>query len=310
MVQSVGDEVFASMSTLAPAEKKVARALLADYPSAGLGTAAALAQAAGTSVPSVLRLLSRLKLGSYAEFRDRLLREVSEERNSPVSRAERGMAGRDAAGRASAGGSGFGLGAEAGEGGSGGVAQPAPGGLGGALDERAGLLGGLARTVPPGEFEAAVEEIVAARQVVLTGGYFSRYIVRILAMQLEQLITGVQVAEEPGGRDAGMLMDLTRNGVVVVVDMRRHELSARRAVALADQRGATTIVITDEELSPAAEDADIVLPVPVSAVPFDSFVPLLALVEGLVEAVFQKVGEPALERMRAWESAVRIDRAR
>ncbi len=289
MVQSVGDEVFACMSTLAPAEKKVARALLADYPSAGLGTASALAQAAGTSVPTVLRLLSRLSLGTYAAFRDRLLQEVSEERNSPVSRAERGIPG--------------------GTGGTGAEDAGPDSVLGGLIAERSRLLDGVIRTAPPGEFDAAVEAIATARQVVVAGGYFSRYVVRILAAQLDQLITGVSVAEEPVGRDAGMLLDLGRGGVSLIVDMRRHELSARRAVALARSRGATVIVVTDEELSPAAEDADIVLPVPVSAVPFDSFVPLMALVESLVEGVFQRVGEPALKRMRVWEATVRIDRA-
>ena len=45
------------MDELSPAEKKVARSLLANYPSAGLASAAALAKAAGTSTPTVLRLV-------------------------------------------------------------------------------------------------------------------------------------------------------------------------------------------------------------------------------------------------------------
>ena len=44
----IRDDVFARMDELSPAEKKVARSLLANYPSAGLASAATLARAAGT----------------------------------------------------------------------------------------------------------------------------------------------------------------------------------------------------------------------------------------------------------------------
>lgn len=50
--------IFARMDELSPAEKKVARSLLSSYPSAGLASAASLAQHAGTSTPTVLRLVN------------------------------------------------------------------------------------------------------------------------------------------------------------------------------------------------------------------------------------------------------------
>ena len=58
------------MDELTPAERKVARTLLARYPAAGLESTAALAAAAGTSKPTVLRLLARLGFGSYPDFQD------------------------------------------------------------------------------------------------------------------------------------------------------------------------------------------------------------------------------------------------
>ena len=73
--------------------------------------------------------------------------------------------------------------------------------------------------------------------------------------------------------------------------------------------GRLVVVVTDEELSPAADIADIVLPVAVDGVPFDSFAGLMTLVEVLVEAVFQRLGEVALDRMREWEESVQITRA-
>jgi DNA-binding MurR/RpiR family transcriptional regulator len=67
--------------------------------------------------------------------------------------------------------------------------------------------------------------------------------------------------------------------------------------------------ILARSLSPAAEEADIVLPVAVDGVSFDSFAALLVLTESLVDAVFHGVGEAAIERMADWERSVHIYRA-
>ncbi len=82
------DEIFQRMDELTPAERKVARTLLARYPAAGLESSAALAAAAGTSKPTVLRLLARLGFGSYPDFQQRLRTEVTRSMSgSPLSRA-------------------------------------------------------------------------------------------------------------------------------------------------------------------------------------------------------------------------------
>jgi DNA-binding MurR/RpiR family transcriptional regulator len=276
---AVKDEIFERMELLSPAEKKVARTLLADYPSAGLGTAAALAKAAGTSTPTVLRLLARLQIGTYPAFQERLRAEVSQGRNSPASRATESFE----QGRETAFDRGIGA--------------------------RADAVRRVLETVPPAEFDAAVSMILRCRRLVMHGGYFSRYIVQIFGMQLDQLIPGVVVAEEPLGRDASHYFSMDKDSVALIIDMRRYETVNREAAALARRRGARVVLITDEELSPVAEHADVVLPVQAEAVPFDTFVALLALVESLVDGVFRHRGEPALERMRAWEQTNRISRA-
>jgi DNA-binding MurR/RpiR family transcriptional regulator len=148
-----------------------------------------------------------------------------------------------------------------------------------------------------------------ARSIVVSGGYFSRFVGQILALQLDQLVANVQLADEPLGRDIGRYLSMGRDSVAVIFDLRRHELPAKRLAALAKAQGASVLVITDEELSPAADDADVVLPVPVDGVPFDSFAGLVVLVEALVEGVFQKVGTAGLDRMRQWEESVVIHRA-
>ena len=97
--------------------------------------------------------------------------------------------------------------------------------------------------------------------------------------------------------------------MAIVVDLRRYELQAKQISGMVKKQGATLIVITDQELSPSTELADIVLPVPVDGIPFDSDVALLMLVECLVEAVFHEIGDKALARMALYEDAIQIHRA-
>lgn len=277
----VNEEIFARIGELSPAEKKVARALLASYPAAGLESAAALAKAAGTSTPTVLRLVTRLGIGGYPDFQRRLREEVTHHMSSPITRTE----------QATLDGEGPAL-------------------LPVVLAEKIALIEKLAVSVPLSEFDRAVQVLSAKpRQVSILGGYFSRYLAVMLAMQLDQVIANVDFVAEPLGHDVGKLLKLSSGGVAVVLDFRRYELAAKQAADLAKTQGATLIVITDQGLSPAAENADIVLPVSVDGIPFDSFVGLLVLVEALVEAVLIATGERGLTRMKQWEETVHITRA-
>lgn len=276
----IKDQIFARMDELSPAERKVARTLLASYPSAGLASAAALARSAGTSAPTVLRLLSRLGIGSYPDFQQKLREEVSNQINSPVRRTEvvRELADDDLRGRA--------------------------------IARRSALVAELADSVPPSEFDRAVRLLAdKPKQIVITGGYFSRYIGMLLAAELDELVPGVDFIDDPVGRQMGKMLGLGNRCVVVIMDFRRYEESAVLAASAARRRGAAVVVITDQGLSPATEDADVVLPVKVDGIPFDAMVGLLALTEALVEAVLREVGDRGLARMKDWESSVRIRRS-
>jgi DNA-binding MurR/RpiR family transcriptional regulator len=230
----------------------------------------------------VLRLLDRLGFGSYPDFQQRLRAEVTRSMSmSPLSRAQaRGAAPSDDS-----------------------VFLRA-------VEQRVQLVTRLQDTVPPGEIERAISLLAGhPKHVVVSGGYFSRLIARMLAMQLDQLIPHVDYAGEPLGADVGKYLRAGRDSVAIVFDLRRHELASKEVVSMAKTSGASVILITDESLSPAAEEADIVLPVAVGGAPFDSFAALLVLVESLAEAVFHGVGEAAIERMADWERSVHIYRA-
>jgi DNA-binding MurR/RpiR family transcriptional regulator len=277
----INDEIFTRMGELSPAEKKVARTLLSSYPSAGLESATTLAKSAGTSTPTVLRLVSRLGIGSYPDFQRKLRDEITNHMKSPVSRTEQGKLHRDDTGL-----------------------------LQGAVADKVSMIESMALSVPPSEFDRAVHALASRpRHVAISGGYFTRYLAMLLATQLDQAIDNVDFVAEPLGRDVGNYLRLGPGSVAIIFDFRRYELLSTHAAALAKKQGATVIVVTDQELSPAVDSADIVLPVTVDGIPFDSVVGVVALIETLVEAVLLAAGDRGLARMKLWEESVHVARA-
>lgn len=278
-MDDVRDIVSARVGELSPAEKRCARVLLARYPAIGLGTAADWATAAGTSMPTVLRFVSRLGFGTYRELQQRLREESMRLAMSPVQRATRSREDARA------------------------------GGYQELIERRITVAGEVLRTVPAAEFKSVVRLLAKQpRRILLTGGVFTTHLAALFAAQLGQLLGGVAHTTDPLARDLAKYLDLEAEDVVIIFDFRRYEESAYKIAERVKRRKARLVVVTDHELSPSAELADIVLPVYVDGVPFDSHSGVLVLVESIVEGVFDALGTTAIERMARWEQDVRLTR--
>src|SRR3989442_6231635 len=82
----VGELVRQRLASLSPAERKLARALLASYPIAGLESVARFAERAGVSPPTVTRFITKLGFRGYPEFQESLRLEVQARLSSPLAR--------------------------------------------------------------------------------------------------------------------------------------------------------------------------------------------------------------------------------
>src|SRR5258708_37109843 len=80
---TVAERLQLKLAELTPAERKVARALMAEYPVRGLQPVAKLAATAGDSAPTVVRLASKLSFDSYAGVQRSLKAEGSARLSSP-----------------------------------------------------------------------------------------------------------------------------------------------------------------------------------------------------------------------------------
>jgi DNA-binding MurR/RpiR family transcriptional regulator len=280
---TVAERLQLRLAELTPAERKVARALLAEYPVRGLQPIAKLAAAAGVSAPTVVRLVSKLSFDSYAAFQRSLKSEVSARLSSPLAMhpGRAAAAGRAAAGRA----------------------EP-----GDALSRSEQLFCDGIRTsfarLPRAEFDQAVRLLAETRRAVtLIGGRFSSVLADYLAAHLRVLRPNVHVISGTGADRASALLDVGRRHVFVAFDYRRYQHDTVRAAVTAKRQGATLIAFTDPYLSPLAAEADVILTSSVaSPSPFDALTPALALTEAVIAALVDRLGDQPLARMARYDA--------
>src|SRR5260370_4985443 len=82
----IGELVRQRQADLSPAERKLARVLLASYPIAGLESVARFAERARVSASTVTRFITKLGFRGYPEFQEQLRQEVQARLSSPLAR--------------------------------------------------------------------------------------------------------------------------------------------------------------------------------------------------------------------------------
>ena len=255
-------------------EKKVARAILADYPAAGLQTVAELAKASNVSGQTVIRFVASLGFDSFPAFHVRLIEELKVRSAPPSLRHEDhlGLIRED--------------------------------NIEGQCQTR--LAQNLSETfsrLPNAELAGAVKMLCDAKQPVFaTGGRSTSLLAQYLIMQLQQLRPKTAFISNDRVARTSTLLDLSNKSTIILYDFRRYSNATLRFATVAHDKGAHIILITDPYLSPISKYAKVVLPVHVDFLtPFDSQLCGIALTETLIAAVTQKL-EPKLQsRMEAFE---------
>lgn len=270
----------AALPTLSKAERRVGRALLADYPSAGLASAARLAERAEVSPPTVLRFAQSLGYDGFADLQVSLRAELSARSNGPITRL---------------------------------TESPPAGGLLDRLLQQARAQNDQAArtlsTLPESALEAAVALLAdPGRTVYLHGGRFSHLLAQHLAAHLEQLRPGVRVLGDPAGTDLGALLELSRSDVMVLFDYHRYQRSAAELAHRVHRAGATVLLITDDLACPVAPEAEVVLAASSTVgTTYQSMAAGFLLTELLIPLVMDALGEPARTRMALWEEQRRTE---
>jgi DNA-binding MurR/RpiR family transcriptional regulator len=267
----VGELVRQRLDSLSPAERRLARTLLASYPIAGLESVARFAERAGVSPPTVTRFIAKLGFRGYPEFQENLRDEVQARLSSPLARY------RDEPQRDSA--------------------------IKTALDVSAHNLKATEELLSERDVKEAVELLAEVRRrVMVLGGRVSAPLARYLAAQLHLLRPGIGLVDSERSTPAQQLIDMRKTDVLVVFDYRRYQQDTIECARIAAGRGCDVVLFTDPWLSPASAFARQVLVTSVETVgPFDSLVGATAVVEALVTGVLARLGSRAEARMQNLE---------
>ncbi|MFD3326690.1 MurR/RpiR family transcriptional regulator [Streptomyces sp. NPDC058701] len=285
MSSTLADDIRNNLGTLSPAERKVARVLLAGYPASVFETVAIIAERAAVSAPTVLRFAARLGYRGFPELQAALRSELDARNASPLTLYETNEFARDDD--------------------SPNAAQPSA-----LARARTVLPAALVQTcaeIPPHDFERAVTLLSDRKcHITVAGGRFTHLLAQYLGLHLMQLRQDVRLLPDRPVERTAALAQLGKRDVVVLFDYRRYEDDKTAIAQLVREAAGKVIVFTDPWLSPAATHADVVLPSQVSTLsPYDSLVPTLAVVEALVAGVINALGGEAHERMKNYEEVAR-----
>lgn len=271
---TVGELVRHRQAGLSPAERKLARVLLASYPIAGLESVARFAERASVSPPTVTRFITKLGFRGYPEFQEVLRQEVQARLSSPLTRYH----------------------GDDGDKGTGSLVRSA-------LEVSRQNLQATLELLSNRDVEEVVDLLAdVRRRVLVLGGRVSGTLARYLAGQLHLLRPGIALVDSERTTAAQQLIDLRKGDVLVVFDYRRYQADTIESVRVVAGLGVNVVLFTDPWLSPAAAFARQVVVTSVENVgPFDSLVSATAVLEAVVAAVLGKLGQRAESRMKSLE---------
>lgn len=134
-------------------------------------------------------------------------------------------------------------------------------------------------------FEGAVKAIVAAKKIYLCGNRSTGGVISFFSFYLNLLFDNVVVLQ--GHEDPfGKLFRITAEDVVIGISFPRYSRTTVQAMDFARDQGATTVAITDCEISPLAGISDYTLKARSEMISFvDSLVAPMSLVNALIVAI-------------------------
>lgn len=269
--------IEAMSAELTATERRLAAALLADWPFAGLDSIQKLAERTAISAPTITRFVHKLGCRGFQEFQRNLIEELREGSRSPVDLHVRGSGG--------------------------------PGTLAEFARRAAQSAEQLAGAVTEDQFRRICDLLAdESRSLHIIGGRISDALALHLSRHLRQMRRGVFHLPSDPEQWPEYLLRMRPRDVMVLVDFRRYQPNLLRLARMAARdRKAGVVLITDRWLSPIAGHAREVLPVPTEVgTAWDTSVAALALIEAMIVNISDRDWTATRRRIESWD-ALRLD---
>jgi DNA-binding MurR/RpiR family transcriptional regulator len=268
----VVDRIMTHADRLTTTERKIAEVLAGEPQTIAFGTVAQVAQRAGTSGPSVVRLAVKLGydgfVGLQADVQSELARQLGPARDRIRQRPPTDFLARVQAAE---------------------------------QDNVVRTLHGIAAPT----LERSINRLADRHhQVWVLAGEMTAPIGSVLAGQLAQLREGVTILDGSEVAVSRSLAGLVPGDTLVAIDIRRYERSLVGLARWAAERGAAIIAVTDSPLSPLVAGASEAFFIAAQGVgPFDSVTGGIALANVLSAGVAARLRQSAPARLDAIEAA-------
>lgn len=270
---SIRHQIETASAELTQSERKLATALLSDYPYAGLISIQELAERAEVSPPSISRFVTKIGLTGYAEMQRLLLAELKSGDISPVDIHARSK-------------------------------QIEGGYLAGFLERAATQVKSAGEAVTEGQFDRICDLLAdPKRRIFAVGGRISDTVAQQLSFHLRQSRDGVFHLRRDPEVWPEYLLRMKPGDVFFLVDFRRYQQNLVHLAEQASARRVQVVLMTDKWLSPATRHAAEVLAVPIdTGTIWDSYSAALAVTEALVTRVAERTWDKTRARIEAWDA--------
>lgn len=275
VVKTVSDMITAGYESMTRAEKQLANSLLDNYPVSGLGSITTVAEAAGVSTPTVVRMVQKLGFRGFTEFQSRLHQELEATISNPITKHER-------------------------------MAPNAPGAhiLNRFADAVMSNMRQSLGAIDPADFDAAAKLIGdRKRSVYLAGGRITGALAEYFFTHLQVIRPGVTRMSTSPSSWPHYVLNMNKGDVLILFDIRRYERELEALARTAAEVGAEIVLFTDNWGSPIGKHARHAFRLHIEAPSaWDSSVVTLLVVEALIEAVQNAHWDKTRERMTMLEN--------
>ncbi|MCA3573948.1 MAG: MurR/RpiR family transcriptional regulator [Aestuariivirga sp.] len=272
---TVAERLRLMSAELTAAERKLMAALFANYPMAGLGSITDFAREADVSTPSVLRLAKKLGFAGFPALQEELRAELSAQLQNPIAKHARWAA-----------------------------EAPDAHILNRFATAAMENLSGSLKLMDHHAFDAIVGLLAdRKRRIHVAGGRITGALASYLTIHLQMARPGVSLVPATPAAWPPYLLDIGRNDVVVLFDIRRYDALMLDFAASAREREAKIVLITDQWISPIARLAVHSLPLRIEAPSsWDSNIVPLFVAEALVAATVNASWRDTEARIAALEA--------
>ena len=262
MAKSILHMIESNMSTFSKGQKRIANYILQNSDKAAFMTASKLGKLSGVSESTVVRFASELGYDGYPSMQ-RALQEMIRSRLTSTQRiqaADDQFGGQDV--------------------------------LTAVIQSDMDKLRMVSDEADRTEFSKAVDVILGARHIYILGTRSSYFVAGYRTFYLHLLTGNVTLVQSnAAGEIFEQLLRIGPGDVMSAISFPRYSKVTMNTVKFAQDRGATIVAVTDNELSPVYQMADAALLAPSEMISFvDSMVAPLSLINALLSAVGRRMG--------------------